>query len=421
MPTPTRGPKTAFVTLVVLLALLAAACSSKDDEGSDTTDSDDAPVDTAVLGEENLATDSTITFGAVTDGVTEFGNSDALIATLDGTVQYVNEHLGGLNGHELALEHCETGGTPSGATQCAVQMAEDEVAAVLVPVSSEDATIVTGLEGSGIPYVTYSAASQEVILSPDAFLLTNPISQIAAPGLATQEAGGDKVGFILIDVPAATGPITQIAEPIYDNLGLELQIVPISPSVADMTPQIQEAISGGADIFTVTGTDDFNINALNALDQLGYEGDILLGPLSEAIVDGVPSGFEGILSVGTVTTNPDDEDLQLYNAILETYTEDIEPNAQNSWAFSTTLAVVRALTGLTDAVDAPSISDALANMPEPVDLPLGAGITFQCGSEPVSYAPAICSLNVLSGVYDQAGVPQDVELLEVPADALALG
>ena len=108
-------------------------------------------MDTAVLGEENLATDSTITFGAVTDGETEFGNSDALNAMFDATVQYVNEHLGGLNGHELALEHCETGGTPSGATQCAVQMAEAEVAAVLVPVSAEDATIVTGLEGSASP------------------------------------------------------------------------------------------------------------------------------------------------------------------------------------------------------------------------------------------------------------------------------
>ena len=66
--------------------------------------------------------------------------------------------------------------------------------------------------------------------------MTNPISQIAVPGLIAQEQGIDKIGFVIIDVPAATGPITAIAQPIFDNLGVELQIIPIAPSVADMTP-----------------------------------------------------------------------------------------------------------------------------------------------------------------------------------------
>ena len=67
------------------------------------------------------------------------------------------------------------------------------------------------------------------------------------------------------------------------------------------------------------------------------------------------------------------------------------------------LGFVRALTGSTNAVDAASITTALGSMPQPVDLPLGGGITFQCGAKPVSFAPSICSADVLAGTLDAKG------------------
>ena len=104
----------------------------------------------------------------------------------------------------IDIDECATLNTPTGATQCAVQMANDKVAATLVPVSSQDGAIFNGLSGSGIPYVTYSAANTDIILKPGAFILTNPVGSIAAPGQIAKNKGDTKVGFILIDVPAAT-------------------------------------------------------------------------------------------------------------------------------------------------------------------------------------------------------------------------
>ena len=457
MPSHTRGRKAALAILAALALTGAVACSSNDDDdesgGSDavtettvaTTEAASVATDAAAsettaaatdatdaaatettaaaaeggLGEPNEATGTPITIGFVSDGENAaFGSDENLVATFEATVQYANEYLGGLNGHPIEIEHCDTGATPAGGTQCAVQLASAGVAAALVPVSSQDGAIFEGLAGSGIPYFTNTSANGAITASPGSFLQTNPISAIAVPGLIAQEEGLGKLGFIIIDVPAATGPITAIAQPIYANLGVELQIIPIAPSVADMTPQLQEALSGGAGIFAITGTEDFLINAINGLRQLGFEGPIFASGLVPEVLDALTS-FEGLISGGAATTELSDPDVQLMNAIVENYT-DIDPELADPLSFSTALGFVRALTGTTDAVDAATITAGLNAMPES-DLPLGAGITFQCGTAPVSFAPAICSLDVLKWTFNDDGEQQDVAVVDIPDGTLTLG
>ena len=287
-----------------------------------------------------------------------------------------------------------------------------------MPVSSQDGAIFEGLAGSGIPYFTYTSANGAITASPGSFQQSNPISQIAVPGLLAKEQGIDKLGFIIIDVPAATGPITAIAQPIYANLGVELQIVPIAPSVADMTPQLQQAIGGGAGVFAITGTEDFLINAINGLRQLGFEGPIFASGLVPEVLDALDS-FDNVYSGGPATTDPNDPDVQLMEAIVGTYS-DLDPELADPLAFANALGFVRALTGSTDAVDAATITAALSAMPE-TELPLGAGITFQCGTAPVSFAPALCSLDVLKWTFTAEGEQQDVSLVEIPPGTLTLG
>jgi branched-chain amino acid transport system substrate-binding protein len=446
----TRGRKATLAIITALALTGVAACGSDDDSDgatettdattdatdapADTTDATDAPADTTDatdapegtdapeaggLGEPNEATGEPITIGFVSDGENAaFGSDENLVATFESTIEYANEYLGGLNGRPIEIEHCDTGATPAGGTQCAVQLASAGVAAALVPVSSQDGAIFEGLAGSGIPYFTYTSANGAITASPGSYLQTNPISQIAVPGLLAQEQGIDKLGFIIIDVPAATGPITAIAEPIYANLGVELQIIPIAPSVADMTPQLQQAISGGAGMFAITGTEDFLINATNGLRQLGFEGPIFVGNAVPEVLAALTT-FDNVFSGGAATTDPSDPDVQLMETIVETYAG-LDPELADPVAFGNALGFVRALTGATDAVDAASITAALDAMPE-TDLPLGAGITFQCGTAPVSFAPAICSLDVLSWAFNTDGEQQDVTVVDIPDGALTLG
>ena len=392
----TGKARAASFAVLATLALVAASCSSDDDtadtattEGSDTATTDateestpetsaateestpettaateeSSPETTAAtdggLGEPNPATDTPITIGFISDGETQTVDHTNLIAGFNATVDYANEYLGGINGHEIEVVECSTDSTPAGATQCAVELASAGVAAALVPVSNNDGAIFEGLAGSGIPYFTYSTATQSILLGPGAFVLTNPIAQIAAPALIAEENGGDKVGFIIIDVPAATGPISAIAQPIFANAGMELQIIPISPQVADMTPQLQEAITGGADLFAITGTTDFVANALLGLDQLGFEGDIMSCNISPDVVAAVGDVVEGVIGSGSVTDDPADADVALFHAIIDNYAPDTDIDIGTQWAFASVLSFVQALTGVTDAVDAPSITAAL--------------------------------------------------------------
>jgi branched-chain amino acid transport system substrate-binding protein len=386
------------VTVTVLAAALivAAACSPKD-SNTNAGSGDTAPAnDTTALGQPNKATGTPLKIGLVDDGKTDAVDHTRLVAAFKATASYLDDYRGGINGHPLDVDECATNNTPSGATSCAVQMANDKVAAVMVPASAQDAAVFSALQGSGIPYVTFAGASQDIVLKPGAFIMTNPVAAIAAPAALAKDKGLDKVGEILIDVPAATGPITAIAGPIFKKAGVGLDIVAISPQTADMTPQIQQAITNGDKALVITGTDAFSANAIKTIKQLGFTGPVILStPPTQALVDGVAGGLDGIVNFATVTTDPNDKDVQLYNAVLAKYAPDAGSDSQAPWSFALLMAFDEALAGNTGAIDAASISKALSTMPKALPMPLTGGQTFQCGAKLVSFAPNICVQNIL--------------------------
>jgi branched-chain amino acid transport system substrate-binding protein len=404
---------TCSAAALALLLVGAAACG--DDESGSTGSGTDTSVDLSLLGEEDPATGAPITIGLVADGRSDAMDSTSALDAGEATVQYVNEHLGGVNGHVLEVERCETGNTPTGASTCAVQMLDAEVDAVLVPLSSQDDAIVDALEGSGIPYLTYLTANPAIVANPEAFVLPNPFAAIAAPAALANERDVDEVGLVVPDVPSTTGPITALATPIYEAAGVGFNMVNVSPQVADMTPQIQQAINDGNEMLVIGGPDQFIVSAIRAMQQLGYDGEIVLagGASAAAAAEALPGALEGVTTVSPTSDDPAEYDVQLYDAVLAQYAPDVEQIGVTANGFAIVLGFVRALDGVADAVDAPSILTALSEMPEPVDLPLGAGITFQCGANPVRFAPSVCGADVLAGTLDAEGQGSDFEPVDV--------
>jgi branched-chain amino acid transport system substrate-binding protein len=401
--------------LALLVALLVGATACGSDEPGSSDAATDTSADLSLLGEEDPATGTPLRIGLVADGRSDALDSTSALDAGEATVEYVNEHLGGLNGHPLEVERCETGNTPTGASTCAVQMLDAEVAAVLVPLSSQDDAIVTALEGSGIPYLTYLTANPAIVANPETFVLPNPFAAIAAPAALANQRDVDQVGLVVPDVPATTGPISALATPIYENAGVGFDMINVSPQVADMTPQIQQAINDGNGMLVIGGPDQFIVSALRAAQQLGYDGEIVLagGASAAGAAEALPGALDGVTVVSPTSSDPADADVQIYDAVLAQYAPDVEKIGVTANGFAIVLGFVRALDGATDAVDAPSILEALSEMPEPVDLPLGAGITFQCGSSPVSFAPSVCGADVLAGTLDADGQGHDFEPIDV--------
>ena len=84
------------------------------DAPAETTAATDAPAEGG-LGEPNEATGEPITIGFVSDGAdAAFGSDEAIVKTFESTIQYANEYLGGINGHPIEIDHCDTGATPAG-------------------------------------------------------------------------------------------------------------------------------------------------------------------------------------------------------------------------------------------------------------------------------------------------------------------
>jgi branched-chain amino acid transport system substrate-binding protein len=367
------------------------------------------------LGPSNEATSTPIDVGLVVDGRSDALDSTSVLESGNAAAEYANDHLGGINGHPIRIESCETGQTPTGATTCAVQMLSAKVAAVIVPSSAQDGALVRGLKDSGIPYVTLVTANPDVLTDPSSFLLSNPFAAIAAPAAIAKERGDKKVGLVVIDVPATTGPITAIAKPVFEKAGVGFDMINISPQVADLTPQIQQAMDDGDDLFVIGGTDQFTVSAIKAMQQLGFDGDIVLagGASAAAVGEALPGALDGVTTVGPLTGDPDDADVKVYEAAMATYTKGVERNATTPNGFASVLALVRALDGTTTAVDAPSIRSALAAMSQPVALPMGGGITFQCGSKPIAFAPSICGADIMSGTLDADGRGKEYKKLDV--------
>ncbi len=414
--TADRGRLVRWLLAVPLaIALLAAGACGGSDSGSGSASGTSTTVDLSVLGPTKTATGTPIKVGLIVDGKSDALDSTSVLEAGKATAKYANEHLGGINGHPVQIESCETGQTPTGASTCAVQMLRAKVAAVIVPLSAQDGAVVSGLKGSGIPYLTYLTANPALVANPNAFVLPNPFAAIAAPAAIAKERGIKKVGLVVIDVPATTGPINALAKPIFAKAGVGFDMINVSPQVADLTPQIQQAMSNGDKMLVVGGTDQFAVSAIKAMKQLGFDGDIVLagGSSAEKVAEALPGQLEGVTTVSPMTDDPADTDVQIYDAVMAKYAPDVDQIAVTPYGFTALLGFVRALTGSTNAVDASSINAALGSMPMPVDLPRGGGNTFQCGAKPIPFAPSICSADVLAGRLDAKGEGRDFKKVDV--------
>jgi len=358
----------------------------------------------AVLGTPNKATGTPLKIGYIWDGQTQAADATPQRDALKATAEYADDHLGGINGHPIDLDVCDDMYTPTGATGCAVQMVRDKVAAVLAPVTGQDVNILKVLAGTGIAYFTNASASQDVLVSTSSFVLENPLASLGAMVALAKSEGVTSSAIILIDVPAASG-LAGIAGPIFKQAGIHLDIVKVSPTVADMSPQVQVALSQGDKQFEVAGTPDFDAKGIKAFKGAGFGGDIIVSGWSvdPGLASSIPGGLAGVTNLTYATPATDDQDARLFSAIIDTYTPSTAKNAIARDGFVGMLAFVRALTGATAAVDAPSVMAALSAAPKPIALPFGGGLTYQCGAKLVAILPAVCTTEILAGKLDAGG------------------
>ena len=395
--------------LVAALTLVSSACSSNGSSKTSSTSGNSTHSTTpnanaALLGPMKQATGSPLKVGFIYDGQTQSIDTRPELAIAQATVKYVNEHLGGVGGHSLELVACAANASPSGSTDCANQMIAAKVPAVLSTAPAQPAAIIGKLGPAKIPFLMYAGIDQSVLLSPDSYVITNPLATLAIPIKVAKDNGTKKAAMVYIDLPAAA-QIKAIATPLFNKQGISVSFVAVPPGTPDMTPQIQSAISAGAQQLSIVGNTAFCISALKAAKTLGFSGKIIINTecLSPDIAKTVPGGTDGVEVSSNESQEPSDREVALYNAVAAQYAPGTPPHeAGNSGGYAAVIGFVRGMSNLTAGNVTPAtVASTFASM-SPQPMPLLAGQTFKCDHK-TPLLPAACSSAAVVLTLDASG------------------
>ena len=405
------------------VAIVAASCSSTT-SGTDTADTADGPGTTvdvaAALGAPNPATGSTVLVGLITEGGSEALGSQAELNSRGAqiAVDYVNEYLGGIGGHKIELFTCGNQSTPAGATDCANQMVEKKVVAVIHPYTGQGSAQVPVVTGAGIPYVTLSGSSSEELTTPGVFALTGGYpTTLAAFAAKAEQEGVKQFNMIVIDVPAATSGAEALGGIVFTNAGVDYKITPVPPGTPDMSPQLQAAIDGGADALGVTGDVTTCTAFFQAYQTLALSVPRYVIPVcnEKSLIDSYGAVLDG--SFETAITDTTGADAQIYAAMTATYNtgDPIDPDPALSPGVaagaSTVINFINGMSGIgTDVTTASILAQMKAT--KNVVMFLSGGLTYTCNGKAIAILPNVCSAEMQIGTVDATGQISDLQKID---------
>ena len=199
---------------------------------------------------------SPVTIGLISDGggSSSIGTAALVEQGAKAAVAYLNADRGGLEGHKINLYICENQSTPAGGQTCANDMVQHGVVAVVEPFTGQGQTEVPTIVGAGIPYITVSGASTAELTSPGSFALEGGFpAYLGAMALSAKPHNVKQVAFLVENVPAAIQGAQVLGGLVYKAAGVGFTVIPINPGTADISPQMQSAVSGGADAVGMVG------------------------------------------------------------------------------------------------------------------------------------------------------------------------
>ncbi len=270
-------------TVLVATVVVAAGCAS------DTTGSQD--------------TSSTLTKPPITVG---FLNPSAGPLAQPGTdtgakaaVAYINGEFGGINGHPLQVETCETDGTPEKAQSCANTFVEKKVVAVMDGYNLSSSATLPALTAAQIPLVgmipfdsvTGAKAENRVFFAaPQASFLVGALQAFKADGK-------DSVTLALVDTPSSHQTIDNLLPVLAKTLGINAKGIYFSPTNPNFTAVASTIAQDNPDVGgLVAAPSEAVCTALvKALRQLQYKGNVFTAACTDYI-KGAPAQAAGGMS-----------------------------------------------------------------------------------------------------------------------------
>jgi branched-chain amino acid transport system substrate-binding protein len=310
-------------------------------------------------------------------------------------VKYVNDQLGGIDGHPVALVTCFIKSNEEEGTTCGQKLVNDKRISVIATgaVATGAQSLFATIRGSK-PVVTGVAVTPIDGAQKNAIVLFGDASHILLP-FGTYAKNVLKAKTAAVVYPQATG-ITEAALVIAAGLrkaGISVKAVGYTQGQTDLTAPLTAAGATSADFVAPYGSASDCANQAKALQQLGIDNSriimtapLCLSPQVSAALGDFPLWTYAIAS--SLYGDPTDKGMPAYQAVIKRYKADA--NAPDPWhivAFGQMLTTVRFL----NEVGANRITPArVLARAKAFKGPLALGSPkLQCGK--YKNAPGICN------------------------------
>jgi branched-chain amino acid transport system substrate-binding protein len=408
-----RTWKRAALAALTAMLLVAAACGDDDDSGGSAGAADASEV----LGPEAPASGDPVKVGVISDGSTQITDNGIELDVADATVQWLNEHQSGIGGRPIEIVKCVAETDPGKTADCANQMVEENVVGVVAGALSVADAIWQPLHDAHVPVMYYAANSAQILLDPDStFVLSNPMAGVVGTPLSVaQDNDAPQVTVVVIDVPAALSVYDTVAPAVFEDAGIDLEVVPVPPGTADMTPQMQQVADSDPGVVEVVGNDTFCISAFQGLIAVGFDGPV--STITQCVTDAtrraVPTDFlDGMVVSASTPVGVDNPSTQLYQAVVDTYgSGDIDTSRTTGMnMFSTLAGFATAAADVSGDITPRAVTAAIKGMAES-ELPGAGGLKYRCNGQEVAGTPAVCTKGSLVTTLDESGEPTDYEIV----------
>jgi branched-chain amino acid transport system substrate-binding protein len=262
-------------------ALVAAGCSSSASSGSSSSSSTAGASSTAaaasgsVFGTAKKATGTPYTFGMINDETGAVTFPEARQGAI-AAANYVNNYLGGINGHPIKIDECTGDGTPATAARCANQLVAAHPLAILgaadvgapasIPIYAHANLAYLG----GIPFTPVPQTAANSIQ----FWSVSVGDNAAAAVYAGKTLGVKSVALVYFSNAQGESIVPQIT-PVFKAAGVTtIKYIPLSPTSPDPSPQAALIESSGAQLAYIDVPNGCG-NVLKSLKSVGYTGKIM--------------------------------------------------------------------------------------------------------------------------------------------------
>jgi branched-chain amino acid transport system substrate-binding protein len=357
----TVGRIVASLVAVAATALVLAACGSSNSSSA-------AGSAAAKSGSSTITVGTAISVNSpVLNDAERKAGVEAAISDIDAA--------GGINGHQVKLDFCDTQYSVNGEINCARQMVTDHVVAVINPDFLADQTgePYKILAQAGIPIVGDSGLSPAGMASPNSFPL--------AGGLPGWVFGADdnaiRAGATKVSVVSDTNPAAEFAGKLA-AAGLALaKVKPVAVVTADpssdptLSSAAAKAITGGVNGIVVAMSPENLPKFVVAVRQAGYKGIIssLSAIVPNQIIAALKTAANGILlsSQTAQVTDTANSGVAKFLADMKKYQPSavLDERTETGWAAMMLFDKVAAsLSSFTPA----TVMQAMKSVSTPIDL-----------------------------------------------------